>query len=83
MVLPLQKMTLEAYLAWESEQSGKNEFYRGDVYAMVGARRVHGLVAGNVFAAIKRQLKGSPCQVFVEGMKVQANANSILIPTHA
>ena len=50
---------------------------------MDGARRVHGLVAGNVFAAIKRQLKGSPCQVFVEGMKVQANANSILIPTHA
>lgn len=80
MVQPLQKMTLDAYLAWEAGQADKNEFYQGDVYAMVGARRVHGLVTGNVFAAIKRQIKGSPCLAFVEGMKVQANANSVFYP---
>mgnify|MGYP003412730846 CR=1 FL=1 len=37
---------------------------------MVGARRVHGLVSGNVFAALKLHLKGSPCRAFIEGMKV-------------
>ena len=80
MGVPIQEMTLEAYLGWENAQPEKNEFYHGEVFAMVGARRVHGLVVGNVFAALKRQLKGSPCQVFVEGMKVQANAGSIFYP---
>ena len=80
MGVPAQKMSLDAYLVWENAQPEKNEFFQGEVFAMVGARRVHGLVAGNVFAALKRQLKGSPCQVFVEGMKVQANATSIFYP---
>ena len=80
MGVPIQKITLDAYLGWENAQPEKNEFYQGDVFAMVGARRVHGLVAGNVFAGLKRQLKGSPCQVFVEGMKVQANATSVFYP---
>ena len=80
MGVPIQKMTLDAYLGWENAQPVKNEFYQGDVFAMVGARRVHGLVAGNVFAGLKRQLRGSPCQVFVEGMKVQANATSVFYP---
>ena len=42
---------------------------------MVGARRVHGLVVGNLFAAFKLHLKGSPCRAFVEGMKVQVADN--------
>ena len=42
------KLSLEAYLAWEEDQAEKHEFYRGEVFAMVGARRVHGRVVGNL-----------------------------------
>ena len=80
MALPAHKLSLSDYLTWENEQPERHEFFRGDVFAMVGARRVHGLVVGNLFAAFKLHLKGSPCLAFVEGMKVQVADNAIFYP---
>ena len=74
------KLTLEAYLAWEDEQTEKHEFYRGEVFAMVGAKRVHGTVVGNLEFEFRLRLKGSPCQVFHEGMKVQISEDTVLYP---
>ena len=74
------KLTLEAYLAWENEQTEKHEFHRGKVFAMVGARRVHGRVVANLSAELAVRLKGSPCQVFHEGMKVQIGEDTVLYP---
>jgi transcription-repair coupling factor (superfamily II helicase) len=56
------------------------EFVRGEVFAMVGARRVHGLVSLNVAAALKSQLRGSPCRAFNETMKLQAAEDVLLYP---
>lgn len=53
------KLSLEAYLAWEEGQAEKHEFYRGEVFAMVGARRVHGRVVGNLVREFGTSLKGS------------------------
>ena len=77
---PLPKLTLEAYLAWENEQPEKHEFYRGEVFAMVGARRVHGRVVNNLSVSLSSLLKGSRCQVFTGGMKVQPADDTILYP---
>jgi Uma2 family endonuclease len=74
------KLTLEQYLAWEDEQPEKHEFYRGEVFAMVGARRVHGRVVSNLSAEFGSRLKGSPCQVFHERMKVQIRDDTVLYP---
>jgi hypothetical protein len=74
------KLSLEAYLAWEEDQAEKHEFYRGEVFAMVGARRVHGRVVGNLVREFGTSLKGSPCQVFHEGMKVQIGDDTVLYP---
>lgn len=38
------RMTLEEFLAREAVQVERHEFVRGEVFAMVGARRVHGRV---------------------------------------
>ncbi len=76
----LQKTTLSDYLVWENEQAERHEFYRGEVFAMTGARRAHGEVVGNVFAALKRQLKGTPCRVYLEGMKVRVADDAIFYP---
>ena len=48
------KLSLEAYLAWEEGQAEKHEFNRGEVFAMVGARRVHGRVVASVRRAFGR-----------------------------
>jgi Uma2 family endonuclease len=72
---PLPKMTLAAFLDWENAQVEKHEFVRGEVFAMVGGRRVHGLVLGNAFASLKQQLRGTPCRVFADSMKLQIGEN--------
>lgn len=74
------KISLEAYLAWEELQPERSEFYRGEVFAMVDARRVHGRVVSNMAREIGLALKGSPCQVFHEGMKLQIADDTVLYP---
>ena len=41
---------------------------------MVGARRVHVTVTGNVFALLKAHLKGTPCRTFASDMLVRVEA---------
>ncbi len=80
MSLPLAKMSLQAFLDWENQQPERHEFYRGEVFAMVGARRVHGIVALNVAAALKTRLQGKPCQAFIESMKVRVADDAVFYP---
>ena len=80
MALADQKLTLDEFLAWENAQPERNEFYQGEVFAMVGARRMHGRVVMNLSHRLTDQLAGSPCQVFSEGMKVQIAKDTILYP---
>lgn len=77
---PDPRWTLEEFLAWEETQPERHEFIRGEVFAMVGARRVHGTVSGNVFAMLRSQLRGAPCRAFVEGMKLQVADDTVFYP---
>lgn len=76
----LTKLSLQEFLDWENQQPERHEFHRGEVFAMVGARRVHGRVSLNVAYSLTRQLKGSPCQVFAESMKVKIGTDTMLYP---
>jgi Uma2 family endonuclease len=70
-----KKLSLEDFLAWEEKQSTRNEFVDGETYAMVGGKRVHGEVVGNLFAALHTFLRGKPCRVYAEGLKLQVKEN--------
>lgn len=74
------KITLQAYLDWEDAQVERHEFHRGEIFAMVGGRRVHGRVVGNLARELGVRLKGSPCQVFSESMKLQIGEDTVLYP---
>ena len=78
--VPQAKMSLEAFLAWENAQPERHEFHRGEVFAMVGARRAHGRVVSNLNRRLNEKLEGSPCQAFAETMKLQIGADTILYP---
>ena len=80
MGLPLHKLTLDEYLDWENAQPEKHEFYRGEIFAMVGARRGHGRVVSNLVRRLGNLLDGAPCQVFAEGMKLQIAGDTVLYP---
>ena len=77
---PVEKLTLTGFLDWENAQAGRHEFFQGDVYAMTGARRAHGEVVGNLFAALKLHLRGSPCRAYMEGMKLQVADDAVFYP---
>lgn len=74
------RMTLQAYLIWENAQVERHEFHDGEIFAMTGARRIHGRVVSNLSRRLSEALDGSPCQVFSEGMKVQVGDDTILYP---
>jgi Uma2 family endonuclease len=72
--LPLPRTTAQAYLDWEAQQPDKHEFVAGEIYAMVGARRVHVVIAGNCFFQLKNFLRGTPCRAFAADMKLRVEA---------
>ncbi len=80
MSLLAQKLSLDDFLAWENQQVEKHEFHRGEVFAMVGGRRTHGRVVLNLATQLNLQLRGSPCQVFAESMKIEIVKDTILYP---
>ena len=80
MGLPANQLSLTEFLDWENRQPQRHEFHRGEVFAMVGARRAHGRVVLNLGRRIAEALEGSPCQAFVENMKVQIAEDTVLYP---
>ncbi|WP_043739304.1 Uma2 family endonuclease [Thioalkalivibrio nitratireducens] len=67
-------MDAEAYLAWEGEQQEKHEYFRGEVFAMVGASDGHVTITLNVASALREHLRGGPCRSFISDMKLRVEA---------
>lgn len=61
----------EDYLTGEEVSPIKHEYRRGHVYAMVGARKPHGIVAGNLVTLLNVHLQDSPCIVLASDTKVR------------
>jgi Uma2 family endonuclease len=74
------KLNVDAYLAWEAAQPERHEFYQGEVFAMTGARRLHGCIVSNLVRHLGNRLAGTPCRVFSEAMKVQIAEDTVFYP---
>ena len=71
---PKESFDAAAYLAWEATQSERNEYVAGEVFAMVGVRQSHNVATLNLATMLRRELKGSPCRVFIESVKTRVEA---------
>lgn len=80
MGLPLHKISLAQFMAWEDVQAERHEFYRGEIFAMVGGTARHNRVILNLASRINDHLDGTRCQVFAESMKVQLAQEGALYP---
>ncbi len=69
-------LTAEEYLEGELHSEVRHEYFDGHVFAMAGASDSHELIAGNLFAVLHAHLKGKPCQVFKDGMKLRLQVMS-------
>jgi len=75
--VPKTRLTAEQYLATQRAAQFRSEFYRGEMFAMVGASRKHNLIAGNVFGELHRQFKDRKCEVYQSDMRVKVNATGL------
>jgi len=64
------------YLAAERAAPVRHEYVAGEVFAMAGASKVHGTLAGNAFIGLRQHLRGKPCGVWMADMKVRVRADS-------
>lgn len=67
----LQKLSVEDYIAGEDGAECRHEYIDGQVYAMTGASRAHGLILGNLHAMLHARARGGRCQLFINDMKVR------------
>jgi len=71
---PPRPWTIEEFLEWERAQEERYEYVDGVIRMMVGGTLDHNIIAGNVFSALRQHLQGSPCRVFMEGVKVRSGS---------
>lgn len=64
------------YLAAERRAPTRHEYVAGEVFAMAGASKTHGTLAGNAFIGLRQHLRGKPCGVWMADMKVRVAADS-------
>jgi len=70
-------ITPEEYLDLEREAEYKNEYFAGEVFAMVGASRKHNLIAVNLLGEMRGQLKDRPCEVYPSDVRVRIPSANI------
>jgi Uma2 family endonuclease len=67
----------EQYLALERQARDRSEYINGHIFAMAGASRQHNLIAGNIFGELRNQLRGRPCEAYINDMRVKVNATGL------
>lgn len=67
---PKPRYTPEEYLALERQAESRNEYLKGEIFAMTGASRRHNRIVLNCAISLDSQLRGK-CEVFASEMRVR------------
>lgn len=74
---PGRKLTSAEYLEIEREAEWKSEFYDGEMFAMAGVSLEHCVIVSNLVAALHSQMKGRPCNVYANDLRVKVQDNGL------
>jgi len=72
-----QKISIEEYLEMENAALEKHEYYKGEVFAMSGAKLPHIKITGNLFSELKNKLKGKKCQPYGNDLRIHIPSNTL------
>jgi Uma2 family endonuclease len=64
-------MSYEEYLAWESTQEMRHEYWDGEVVSMAGATLKHNRISLNLYKTLDDALVDRPCEIYIADVKVQ------------
>jgi Uma2 family endonuclease len=70
-------ITEKEYLEDERNASYKSEFYRGEVFAMSGASRIHNVINVNLTSFLSTSLKGKGCRPYSNDMRLHIPLNTL------
>jgi len=71
---PKRHYTLEEYLSLERDSEVKYEYRDGEIYAMSGGSLAHDQIMGNLYDALRGQLRDKACRVFTNNMQIKVPA---------
>ncbi|MEP7317689.1 MAG: Uma2 family endonuclease [Panacibacter sp.] len=72
-----QKISIEDYLEMENASSEKHEYYKGEVFAMSGAKVPHNQISGNIYAVLHNKLKGKKCKPYNSDQRIHIQSNTL------
>ena len=71
------KLSIEEYLEMENAAVEKHEYYKGEVFAMSGAKVAHNIITGNFFVQLANKLKGKKCKPFNSDQRIHIPSNTL------
>lgn len=75
---PKPALSFEEWLEGERALlEGRNEYVDGEVFAMTGASAEHNAIVRNISGQLWVQMKGRPCQVYANDMKVRPRSANV------
>jgi len=72
-----QKVSIEEYLKMENAADEKHEYYKGEIFAMSGAKVPHNAISGNIFGILFNKLKGKKCKPFNSDQRIHVPSNTL------
>src|SRR5947209_5769250 len=74
---PTVLLSSQEYLVRERAADFRSEYYRGEMFAMAGARFEHSLIKDHIAREAGNQLRGGPCQVVTSDLRVKVNVTGL------
>jgi Uma2 family endonuclease len=72
-----QRISIEEYLEMENAAIEKHEYYKGEIFAMSGAKVPHNRIATNFLMTLALKLKGKKCEPFGSDQRIHIEANTL------
>lgn len=72
-----QKISIAEYLEMENASPEKHEYYKGEVFAMAGAKVPHNIITRNLFGWLIQKLRGNRCQPFNSDQRIHIELNTL------
>jgi Uma2 family endonuclease len=74
---PKTFLTPEEYLEYDRRAEYRSEYYQGEMFAMSGGTRYHSLIITNLVREFGRQLKGRPCEIYSNTLRLRTSPTGL------
>src|SRR5690348_5479563 len=72
-----QKFSIAEYLEMEDASAEKNEYYKGEIFAMSGPKVPHNEISGNLYFAFRKKLQGKRCKPYNSDQRIHIESNTL------